>query len=167
VLSHSSLTPERGATPAAAKGPLLGVTLLIIEFIGGMQTFVARVVLPFLGQDLQAHQFYGLIVGVGSAASFFTMPLGPWLISRFTVAKVMLFLTLFNISGGIISAFAAGGGSFVLGRVIAGLSSGALAAVSLNAIFTDLPPFWRRLVIAGYNVMWLIISFAGRCMPLG
>jgi len=140
---------------------LLACTLLLVELINGMQSFVARAVLPVLGADLNAHQFYGLITGVGGAAMFFTMPLGPWLIRRFTAAKLMLYLTAFNIIGGVVSAYAVGGGSFLLGRVIAGLAGGALAAVSLSAIFSDLPPFWRRFTLAGYNVMWLIISFAG------
>jgi len=140
---------------------IIAASLLAMEFIVGMQTYVLRTALPIVGSDLDAHQYYGVIVGTFQIAMFLTMPLGPYLLQRFRVDRVFLYLTWVSVAGGVISAVAPSTAIFVLGRAIAGLAGGATSTVSLAAIVTVLPPGWRRAVLAGYNVMWVCTSLLG------
>ncbi|MFG1701374.1 MFS transporter [Nonomuraea sp. NPDC049309] len=132
-----------------------------MEFIAGIQTYLIRTVVPIVGAELDAHEFYGVINGTGQVAMFLTMPLGPYLLQRFRVDRLLLHLTWLSVAGGVISAVAGNVGVFVLGQGVAGLAGGALASVSLAAIVSVMPETWRRLVLAGYNVMWVCTSLLG------
>ncbi|NDL55719.1 MFS transporter [Phytoactinopolyspora mesophila] len=145
----------------AVRYGLLAGALLMVEFIAGMQTFLLRTVIPLVGADLDAHEFYGVMTGAAEIAMFLTLPLGPYLLQRFAVDRLLLHLTLLSVAGGVVAALAPSVGVFVLGRACSGLAAGALASVSLAAIVTVLPTGWRRAVLAGYNVMWVITSFVG------
>src|SRR5690349_18280083 len=120
-----------------------------------------RTVVPIVGADLDAHEYYGVVTGTAQVAMFLTMPLGPWLLQRFRVERLLLDLTWLSVGGGVVSAVAPSVGVFVLGRAASGLASGALATVSLSAIVTAMPPAWRRAVLAGYNVIWVVASLVG------
>lgn len=50
---------------------------------------------------------------------------------------------------------------FIAGRVVAGLSAGALATVSMGTVVKFLPKRWRQLVLAGYSAAWVIASIVG------
>lgn len=152
--------------PAAGTGHgrrygMLAAALLSLELLAGMQTFLLATVIPLVAGDLDAHQFYGVITGAALVATFVTLPLGPWLLRRVAVDRLLLWLTVVAILGGAVSAVARDVWVFVGGRVLTGLSAGALASVSLAAIVTVLPATWRRLVLAGYNVMWVFTSLVG------
>ncbi len=140
---------------------IVAAALLAVEFIAGMQTYVLSTVIPIVGSELHAHQFYGVITGSAQAAMFLTMPLGPYLLHRFRVERILLHLTWLSITGGVISAIAPTVGVFVLGRALAGLAAGALSTVSLSTIVTVLPASWRRATLAGFNVMWVSTSLIG------
>jgi MFS family permease len=157
-MTSPSAEPTERAT---ARYGILAAALLLVEFIAGMQTYLLRTVLPIIGSDLNAHQYYGVITGINQVTMFLTMPLGPYLLHRFRVDRLLLHMTWFSLAGGIVSATAPSVGVLVLGRAITGLASGALATVSLAAIVTALPAAWRRAVLAGYNVMWVVSSLLG------
>jgi MFS family permease len=152
------LTQPQGQT---VRNGIIAAALLTVEFIAGMQTYVLRTVIPIVGTTLHAHEYYGVITGIAQITMFLTMPLGPYLLQRFRVGRVLLHLTVLSIVGGVISAAAPSVGIFVLGRAITGLASGAMSTVSLSTIVTVLPAAWRRTVLAGYNVMWLCTSLVG------
>lgn len=145
----------------AVSNGIVAAALLAVEFIAGMQTYVLRTVVPIVGTDLHAHEYYGVITGAAQVTMFLTMPLGPYLLQRFRLDRVLLYLTLLSVAGETVSAVAQSAGIFVLGRAVAGLTSGALSTVSLSAIVTVLPAAWRRAVLAGYNVMWVCTSLLG------
>lgn len=152
--------------PAATAGrtPRYGVlaaALLALELLAGMQTYLLATVVPLVAADLHAHQYYGVITGAAQVAMFVTMPLGPWLLRRVPVDRLLLLLTAAVIAGGVVSAVAPDVTVFVAGRVLTGLASGALAAVSLGALVSVLPAAWRRMVLAGYNLMWVATSLVG------
>lgn len=154
--------PEVAAPPARrVRYGVLAGALLSLELVAGVQSVLLSTVVPVVAQDLDAHEYYGVIVGSAQVAMFLTMPLGPALLQRFRVDRVLLHLTTLAVAGGVASALAPSTGVFVLGRAATGLASGALATVSLAAIVTVLPPAWRRGVLAGYNVMWVAISLVG------
>lgn len=143
---------------STGRNALLATALLAMEFIAGMQAYLLRTVVPLVGADFDAHEYYGVITGTTQVAMFLTMPLGPYLLARFRVERLLLHLTWFSVLSGVVSAIAPNVGIFLLGRAGSGLASGALATVSLAAIVTAMPPKWRRTVLAGYNVIWVFIS---------
>ena len=126
-----------------------------------MQAYLLNTVMPIIGTDLDAKECYGVIVGSAQIAMFLTMPLGPYLLQRFRVDRLLLHLTWLTVVGSVTSALAPNVGVFVAGRVASGLGAGALATVSLAAIVSVLPAGWRRAVLAGYNVTWVLASLAG------
>ncbi len=146
------------AQTSTARNALLATALLAVEFIAGMQAYLLRTVIPLVGADFDAHEFYGVITGTTQVAMFLTMPLGPYLLQRFRVERLLLHLTWVSVASGVVSAIAPNVGIFILGRAGSGLASGALATVSLAAIVTAMPPNWRRGVLAGFNVIWVFIS---------
>lgn len=150
--------------PAETRIPRYGIlaaSLLTLELLAGIQTYLLVTVVPLVAADLHAHQFYGVITGAAQVATFVTMPLGPWLLRRVRVDRLLVFLTWVAVAGGVVSALAPGIAVFLVGRVISGLAAGALATVSLAAIVSVLPASWRRLVLAGYNLMWVATSLVG------
>src|SRR5690606_31607540 len=146
------------AQTSTARNALLATALLAVEFIAGMQAYLLRTVIPLVGADFDAHEFYGVITGTTQVAMFLTMPLGPYLLQRFRVERLLLLLTWVSVGSGVVSAVARNVGIFILGRAGSGLASGALATVSLAAVVTAMPPNWRRRVLAGFNVIWVFIS---------
>ena len=154
---------DRNTAPgrSSVQAGLLAAALLVLELVAGLQAYLLNTVMPVIGTDLDAKDFYGVIVGSAQIAMFLTMPLGPYLLQRFRVDRLLLHLSWLTVAGGIISAVAPNVGVFVAGRVASGLGAGALATVSLAAIVSVLPAGWRRAVLAGYNVMWVLASLAG------
>ncbi|GAA4623520.1 MFS transporter [Cellulomonas oligotrophica] len=152
---------ESGATALRSRHGLLASALLLVELVAGMQTYLLSSVMPLVAGDLDAQRYYGVLTAAPLVATFLTMPLGPWLLSRVQVSRLLLWLTAVSIGGGLLSALAPDAVVFVLGRVVSGAAAGALASVSLSAVVTVLPPRLRRLVLAGYNAMWVLTSIAG------
>jgi MFS family permease len=157
------VTPPRSGVIAerTVRYGLVAAALLALEFIAGMQTYVLQTVLPIVGTDLDAHEYYGVITGTAQITMFLTMPLGPYLLQRFPVDRLLVHLTFLTVAGAVVSAAAPSVGIFVLGRAMAGLAAGALSTVSLAAIVTVLPAGWRRAVLAGYAAMWVFTSLLG------
>ncbi len=149
--------PQHSGTRAG----LLAVALLTLELVAGIQAYLLNTVMPIIGTDFDAKDFYGVIVGSAQIAMFLTMPLGPFLLQRFRVDRLLLHLSWLTVAGSIATALAPNIAVFVAGRVTSGLGAGALATVSLAAIVSVLPAGWRRAVLVGYNVMWVFASLAG------
>ncbi len=133
----------------------------MIELVAGIQALLSGTILPLVGQDLHARQFYGVLTAAPLVAMFITMPLGPWLLARAPVNRLLLWFTVLAVVAGIIAATATNLVTFVAGRALAGLSSGALASLSLSTVVAVLPARLRRWVLAGYNVVWVLISIVG------
>ncbi|HEY0186884.1 MAG TPA: MFS transporter [Cellulomonas sp.] len=145
----------------ASRFGLLAAALLALELVAGMQSYLLATLAPVVAADLDAQEYYGVMTATAQVAMFLTMPLGPYLLHRFRVDRLLLHLTWLSVLGGAASALAPSIGVFLLGRAASGLASGALATVSLAAIVTVLPAGWRRAVLAGYNAMWLATSLVG------
>lgn len=156
----SAAETPAGHTRNVRIGVLAGA-LLSLELVAGMQSYLLSTIVPIVASDLDAHEYYGVITATAQVAMFVTMPLGPYLLQRFRVDRLLLHLTWVSVAGGAASALAPSIGVFLVGRAASGLASGALATVSLAAIVTVLPPAWRRGVLAGYNAMWLVTSLVG------
>lgn len=140
---------------------VLAAALLLVELVAAAQSYLTTTITPLMAQDLHAQDGYGLLVAATQAAMFLTMPLGASLLSRWSAAQMLTWLTPVVVVGGVLSAIAPTFALFVSGRVLAALAAGALMTVSLSALATALPPAWRRLVLAGYAMVWLVASLVG------
>lgn len=140
---------------------VLAAALLVVELVAACQSYLTSTITPLMARDLAAQDGYGLLVAATQAAMFLTMPLGAALLSRWTAARLLTWLTPVVVLGGVVSALAPTFAVFLGGRVLAALASGALMTVSLSALATALPPAWRRRVLAGYALVWLVASLVG------
>lgn len=135
--------------------------MLSVELIAAMQSYVTGTITPLMAADLGAQEHYGLLVAAVQAALFLTMPLGAALLSRWSAATMLSWLTPVVVLGGVVSALAPTFPIFLGGRVLAALASGALMTVGMSALVTALPEAWRRGVLAGYAMVWLVASLVG------
>ena len=135
--------------------------MLSVELVAAMQTYVTGTITPLMAADLGAQQHYGLLVAAVQAGLFLTMPLGAALLSRWSAATMLSWLTPVVVLGGVVSALAPTFPVFLAGRVLAALASGALMTVGMSALVTALPESWRRGVLAGYAMVWLVASLVG------
>lgn len=140
---------------------VLAAALLGLELLAGMQSYLLSTVVPVVAQDLDAHEYYGVMTAAAQVAMFLTMPAGPYLLQRVPVGRLLVHLTWLSVAGGVVSAAAPSVAVFVLGRALTGLASGALATVSLAAVVAVLPAGWRRAVLGGYSAMWVCTSLIG------
>lgn len=159
MISRSVDHPEPRADGRSAA--VLAAALLLVELVAACQAYLTTTVTPLMAQDLHAQDGYGLLVAATQAAMFLTMPMGAALLSRWSAAQMLTWLTPLVVVGGVLSALAPTFALFVSGRVLAALGAGALMTVSLSALATALPPAWRRLVLAGYAMVWLVASLVG------
>ncbi len=135
--------------------------MLVVELVAACQSYLTTTITPLMAHDLRAQDGYGLLIASTEAAMFLTMPLGAALLSRWPAAQMLTWLTPLVVLGAALSALAPTFAVFLSGRVLAALAAGALMTVSLSALATALPPAWRRLVLAGYALVWLVASVAG------
>lgn len=143
-----------------AAGMLAG-SLVLIEFLAGMQSYLSQTVLPLVAADLNGIHWYGPLSAAAQAPMFLMMPAGAWLLSRFRIGHLMLFFTLVTVGGAVLCASAPAMWLFVTGTAVRAFASGALATVSMGAISRGLPPKWRQLVLAGMSGIWVFSSVLG------
>jgi MFS family permease len=151
---QSRRRPDRSAA-------VLALALLSVELVAAMQSYVTGTITPLMASDLDAQQGYGLLAATTQASLFLTMPLGAALLSRWSAATMLAWLTPAVVVGGVVSAVAPTFAVFLGGRVLAALASGALMTVGMSALVTALPGVWRRGVLAGYAMVWLVASLVG------
>lgn len=149
-------------TPAPARRPaVLAAALLSIELIAAMQIYLTATVMPLIAGELSGRQLYGVATGAPLVANFITLPLGAALMRRHSPAALLTWLTPVTVLGGVVAAVSPTMWWFIAGRVITGLASGALAGVAMGAVVTGMPTSWRRIVLALYNVIWVVASLIG------
>lgn len=152
---------QRRGQHSTRSAAVLAVALLVVELVAAGQSYLTSTITPLMAADLAAQDRYGVLVAATQAAMFLTMPLGAALLSRWPAARMLAWLTPVVVLGGVVSALAPTFQVFLTGRVLAALASGALMTVSLSALATALPPAWRRMVLAGYAMVWLVASLVG------
>jgi MFS family permease len=140
---------------------LLASSLLALELIGGIQSISLTAVIPAAVADLGATRWYGIVVAAPLAVMFLTLPAGAALVSKVRLDHLFWTLTLVSVGGSVLCAVAGGAEMLVAGRVIGGLAGGALASVSLSVVSIALPDRLRRVVLAGYSVVWVGAALLG------
>ena len=59
---------------------VLAICIIVLELIGGMQTYLTQLILPIMAADLDAQDMYGVITGVGSISTMVGLPIGAALL---------------------------------------------------------------------------------------
>ena len=140
---------------------MLAVSLIAVELVAGMQSYLSQTVLPLAADELDGAALYGVVNVAAQAALFLTLPLGGSLLARFRIGPLMLVLTLVTAAGAAVCALAGTMETFIAGTVIRSLAGGALATVSMGAVSQGLPPRYRQVVLAGMSGIWVISSLIG------
>ncbi|WP_051299023.1 MFS transporter [Arthrobacter castelli] len=139
----------------------LALALLAVELLAGMQAYLTTTITPLIAAELNGQRFYGLVVGAEQVGMFLTMALGVFLLSRYSAARLLVWLTGVTAIGALVGAAAPTMGIYAVGRLISGMAAGALATVSMGAIVVSMPKSWRQLVLAGFSAMWVVTSIVG------
>ncbi|ROS31544.1 MFS transporter [Cellulomonas sp. PhB150] len=140
---------------------LLALSLVLVEFLAGMQRYLSQTVLPLVAADLDGADLYGPLDAAAQAPMFLMIPVGAWLLSRFRVGRLMVTFTLVTIAGAVLCATAQSMGAFIAGTAVRAFAAGALATIGMGAISRGLPPRYRQLVLAGLSGVWLFSSVLG------
>ena len=140
---------------------MLATSLLVVELLAGMQRYLSQTIVPLVASELDGARLYGVLDAAAQAPMFLTMPLGAWLLSRHSIGRLMLSLTLLTVVGAVVCALAPTMPVFIAGTAIRALASGALATVGMGAISRGLPTRYRQLVLAGMSGVWVISSVIG------
>ena len=140
---------------------MLAASLVLVEFLAGMQRYLSQTVLPLVAAELDGAHLYGPLDAAAQAPAFLTMPVGAWLLSRYRVGRLMLVLTVVTVAGAVTCATAVSMEMFVAGTAVRALAAGALATVGMGAISRGLPPRYRQLVLAAMSGVWVFSAVLG------
>ena len=140
---------------------VLAICIIVLELIGGMQTYLTQLILPIMAADLDAQDMYGVITGVGSISTMVGLPIGAALLQRCRLPRLLLTATFVLIIGAIISATAVNIWIFLIGRAISGLAGACLAMASIGAVAVGLTGRARQLTLAFNSASWVVASIVG------
>lgn len=160
------MTAHEGA-PVRRAAATLAASLVLVEFLAGMQRYLSQTVLPLVADELDGAHLYGPLDAAAQAPMFLTMPLGAWLLSRFRVGRLMIALTLVTVAGAVACALAPSMSVFIGGTAVRAAAAGALATVGMGAIGRGLPPRHRQLVLAAMSGVWVFSSVLGPAYAAG
>ncbi|MBE6481801.1 MAG: MFS transporter [Actinomyces ruminicola] len=156
-------SPPPPSLRALATTPVghLAASMLMVELLAGMQTYINQTVLPLVATDLGARAHYGLVTAAAMVPTFLTMPLGGSMLTRWRADRLMTALTAVLVAGAVTGALAPNVGVYVVGEVLRGLAAGALATVTMGVLVAGLPEAWRRLFLAAGSATWVVSSILG------
>ncbi|WP_087508682.1 MFS transporter [Cellulomonas iranensis] len=151
------------ADPVRPRRAIVALTasLLTIELLAGVQTYVTQTVLPLLVADLGGAHLYGPLDAAAQAPTFLMLPAGAWLLARFRTDRLLLWFTALAVVGSATCALAPSAGVLLAGTAVRAVAAGALATVSMGAIVRGLPARHRQLVLAGLSGTWVVSSLLG------
>lgn len=78
---------------------ILAIAVIVLELIGGMQSYVSQLILPIMSADFHAQHLYGLITGVSSIASMLGLPIGAALLQRYKLPRLLIIMTAILCGG--------------------------------------------------------------------
>ncbi|MGJ9628996.1 MFS transporter [Actinotignum sp. GS-2025c] len=142
-------------------GLVIAIAVIILELIGGMQTYLNQLILPILAKDLHAQNLYGVIMGVSAIASMAGLPIGAALMNRMRLPRLLMGATVFLVLGACTSAAAPHISVYLLGAAIRGLAGSTLAMTSIGAVALGLSGRARRLTLAFSSASWVVSSVVG------
>ncbi|MDO4411677.1 MFS transporter [Cutibacterium sp.] len=144
-----------------SSGLLIAVSVVILELIGGMQSYLNQLILPIMAQDLDAQSSYGVVLGVSTIASMAGLPIGAALMNRILLSRLLLSATALLVVGAVTSALAPHIVVYIMGAFIRGLAGSILAMTSIGAVALGLSGRARQLTLAFSSASWVISSVVG------
>lgn len=157
----------RFALKSRKSGVVIASAVIVLELIGGMQSYLNQLILPILAKDVNGQNFYGGILGFSSIATIAGLPIGAALMNRIRLAKLLLGATLVLILGAVTSALAPTVLVFIAGSVLRGLAGSILAMTSIGAVALGLSGRARQLTLAFASASWVIAWWSDLRMLLG
>lgn len=142
-------------------GLFIAVAVIILELIGGMQSYLNQLILPIMANDLHGQNYYGVILGASSIATMTGLPIGAALINRVRLARLLVGATLVLVFGALVSAVAPSLIVFVIGSILRGLAGSILAMTSIGAVALGLSGRARQLTLAFASASWVVASIVG------
>ncbi len=142
-------------------GLVIAIAVIVLELIGGMQTYLNQLILPILAKDLHAQHLYGVIMGVSAMSSMAGLPIGAALMNRIRLPRLLMGATVFLVVGACTSAAAPHISVYLGGAVIRGLAGSTLAMTSIGAVALGLSGRARRLTLAFSSASWVVSSVLG------
>lgn len=135
---------------------VLGASVVLLEFMAAVTTFVAATLLPVVVGAFDARDHVGLLVSGSAVGLFLAMPLADLVIGTLGATSTLCVGAGLAIVGGIVSATSPGPWLFTGGRLIAGFAGGLLAVFGISAAVRHLDDATRRTVIALSSAMWIL-----------
>lgn len=142
-------------------GIFIACAVIVLELIGGMQSYLNQLILPILSKELNSQNFYGVILGVSSIATMAGLPIGAALMSQIRLSRLLLSATFVLVIGALISASAPNVLVFIIGSAVRGLAGSILAMTSIGAVALGLSGRARQLTLAFASASWVIASVVG------
>ena len=75
-------------------GLFIAIAVIILELIGGMQSYLNQLILPIMANDLHGQNYYGVILGASSIATMTGLPIGAALMNRVRLVRLLVGATL-------------------------------------------------------------------------
>ncbi len=143
------------------KGFLLAIAVIVIELIGGMQSYLSQLILPIMSADFGSQNLYGIVMGVSWVASMTGLPFGAVMMKRFRLAPLLLVLTAVLSVGAVISAAAPNIWVYLVGQFLRSFTGSCLAMASIGAVALGLSGRARQLTLAFSSASWVVASIVG------
>ncbi|MDU1589663.1 MAG: MFS transporter [Cutibacterium avidum] len=142
-------------------GLFIAIAVIILELIGGMQSYLNQLILPIMANDLHGQNYYGVILGASSIATMTGLPIGAAFMNRVRLVRLLVGATLVLVFGALVSAVAPSVIVFVIGSILRGLAGSILAMTSLGAVALGLSGRARQLTLAFASASWVVASVVG------
>ncbi|MDO4911437.1 MAG: MFS transporter [Corynebacterium sp.] len=140
---------------------LIAGAVIILELIGGMQVYLGQLIMPIMGEELNARSYYGLMNGISHIAGMIGLPIGAMLLGRVRLSRLLMGATIILIIGAITCATAQNVWMYLTGSVIRSLAGSAMAMTSIGAVAKGLTGRARQLTLAFSSASWVISSLVG------
>ncbi|MDO4909882.1 MAG: MFS transporter [Corynebacterium sp.] len=140
---------------------LIAGAVIIMELIGGMQVYLGQLIMPIMGEELNARSYYGLMNGISHIAGMIGLPIGAMLLGRVRLSRLLMGATIILVIGAITCATAQNVWMYLAGSVIRSLAGSAMAMTSIGAVAKGLKGRARQLTLAFSSASWVISSLVG------
>ncbi|WP_419996940.1 MFS transporter [Streptomyces boninensis] len=161
----SSQNPDKSdaswrAVFTGQRGRLI-IGLLFLELAAAMHSLTVATLLPSITEDLGGEHYFGWAVGAGTLSVLVMIPLSAAVAERIGRRRMLALALVIYCVGALATLTAPTLPMFVVGRLLQGAASGALAVFSLGAVASTVPSHLRSRVYGLIASMWVVPAFIG------
>lgn len=150
------MTRQQDALLTGRAAQVLGASVVLLEFMAAVTTFVAATLLPVVVDEFDAGRRVGVVVSGSAIGLFLALPLADQLLAALGSVRTLIAGATLTVLGGVLSAISSDVWLFAGGRLIAGFAGGLLAVFGVSAAVRHLQDSTRRTVIALSSAMWIL-----------